>query len=221
MGVWECGGTDLDLYYIDFISVAGRSWLHRVPAGIKMLALVVIIGVLLAFESIPIETGIVIGILAMAVSARLPVKLFLTLMLYPVVFLVVLFLSIEGLTWHATAVIGLRVLALTGSVILFLMTTSYPRIFGTLSRVLPGFLVAALFFTYRSIFLISDSITNVRIAMHLRGGIDWKRPMATLRHFGMALGHIMVHSIDMSQRMADSLSVRGFANRIYYLDGGK
>jgi len=211
----------MDLYYIDYISVSGRSWLHRAPAGIKMLALVAIITVLLAFESISIEAGIALSILAMAVSARIPMRLYLPLILYPVVFLVILFLSIEGLTWHATGIIGLRVLALTGTVVLFLMTTSYPRIFGTLSRVLPGFLVAALFFTYRSIFLIADSVVNVRIAMHLRGGSDWKRPMATLRNFGMALGHIMIHSIDMSQRMADGLAVRGFANRIYYLDGGK
>lgn len=211
----------MDLYYIDFISVAGRSWLHRAPAGVKMLALVAIIAVLLAFESIPVEAGIALGILAMALSARIPMRLYLPLILYPVVFLVILFLSIEGLTWQATGIIGLRVLALTGSVVLFLMTTSYPRIFGTLSRVLPSFLVAALFFTYRSIFLISDSVVNVRIAMHLRGGIDWKRPMATLKTFGMALGHIMVHSIDMSRRMADGLAVRGFANRIYYLGGRK
>jgi len=211
----------MDLHYIDYISVSGRSWLHRAPAWIKMLALVAIIAVLLAFESISVEAGIALGILAMAVSARIPMRLYLPLVLYPVVFLVILFLSIKGLTWHATGIIGLRVLAITGTVVLFLMTTSYPRIFGTLSRVLPGFLVAALFFTYRSIFLIADSVVNVRIAMHLRGGMDWKRPMATLRNFGMALGHIMVHSIDMSQRMADSLAVRGFANRIYYLDGGK
>ena len=211
----------MDLYYIDFISVSGRSWLHRAPAGAKMIALLAIIAVLLAFENIPVEVGIAIGILAMAFSARIPMRLYLPLILYPVVFLVILFLSIEGLTWHATGIIGLRVLALTGSVVLFLMTTSYPKIFGTLSRVLPSFLVAALFLTYRSIFLISDSITNVRIAMHLRGGIDWKRPMATLKTFGMALGHIMVHSIDMSQRMADGMAVRGFANRIYYLGGRK
>jgi energy-coupling factor transporter transmembrane protein EcfT len=211
----------MDLHYIDYISVSGRSWLHKAPAWIKMLALVAIIAVLLAFESIPIEAGIALSILAMAVSARIPMRLYLPLMLYPVVFLVILFLSIEGLTWHATGIIGLRVLALTGTVVLFLMTTSYPRIFGTLSRILPSFLVAALFFTYRSIFLIADSIVNIRIAMHLRGGIDWRRPVASLRSFGMALGHVMVHSIDMSQRMADGLAVRGFANRIYYLDGGK
>ena len=211
----------MDLYYIDFISVSGRSWLHKAPTGIKMIAVVAVIGALLAFESIPIEAGIAIGILAIAVSARIPMRLYLPLILYPVVFLVILFLSVEGLTWHAAGVFGFRVLAITGTVVLFLMTTSYPRIFGTLSRALPSFVVAALFFTYRSIFMIADSVTNVRIALHLRGGIDWKRPMATLRRFGMALGHIMVHSIDMSRRMADSLAVRGFANRIYYLDGGK
>ena len=55
--------------------------------------------------------------------------------------------------------------------------------------------------------------------MHLRGGIDSRHPMATLQRIGMALGHFLVHSIETSDRMADALKVRGFANRIYYLGG--
>lgn len=211
----------MDLYYIDYVSVSNKSWLSRVPVGVKMLALVVIIGLLLRFENIPFEAAMAIGVVITALTSRVPMRIFLPLMLYPVVFLVVIFLSINGLTISATLVIGLRVLAITGAVVLLLLTTSYPVIFGTLGRVLPGFLVAALFFTYRSIFVISDSFNNVRIALHLRGGTDWRHPVSTLKHFGMALGHMLVHSIDTSQRMADSLTVRGFANRIYYLEGGK
>jgi len=83
--------------------------------------------------------------------------------------------------------------------------------------VLPAFLTAGLFFTYRSLLIISDSLSNARVALHVRGSLDWRRPIWTMRQFGLALGHVMVHSVDASERMAEALVVRGFANRVYAL----
>lgn len=211
----------MDLYYIDYVSVSQRSWLHRLPAGAKMVALAIDIAVLLSLRYALAHAGLAVLVVILALTARLPMRVFLPLMLYPVLFLVVLFLSVNGLFLNAVLLLAFRVLAITGSVVLFLMTTSFPAIFGTLGRVLPASLVAALFFTYRAIFVISDSINDLRTALHLRGGIDWRRPVFSVRSFGTALGHFIVHSIDISQRMADSLKVRGFANRVYYLDGGR
>ena len=211
----------MDLYYIDYLSVHGRNWLHNLPVWLKMLSLVVVIGTLLSVPLLSVQAAIAGIMLIVALSARLPMSVFLPLALSPVMFLALIFVSTGGLTFQAALVLALRVLAITSSVVAFLLSTSYPAIFGTLSRVLPGFLVAALFFTYRSIFVIADSIANIRIAFHLRGGIDRKHPIKTVRRFGMALGHFIVHSIDASQRMADSLRVRGFRNRIYYLGGGR
>jgi energy-coupling factor transporter transmembrane protein EcfT len=211
----------MDLYYIDYISVSGRSWLHRLHPAVKMAALVAIIAVLLSLRYALLDLAMAVLVVILALTACLPMRIYLPLMLYPLVFLLVLFISVNGLPLSAALMLGFRVLAITGSVVLFLMTTSFPAIFGTLSRVLPGPLVAALFFTYRALFIISDGISDVRTALHLRGGIDWKRPGFTLNHLGSALGHFMVHTIDTSQRMGDSLRVRGFANRVYYLDGGK
>ncbi len=207
----------MDLYYIDYVSVSGRSWLHRASPALKMLALVAVIALLLWLQYALLDLAMVVLVVLLARSARLPVRIFLPLMLYPVVFLFILFISVNSLPLDAGLMLGFRVLAITGSVVLFLMTTSFPAIFGTLNRVLPGALVAALFFTYRAIFIISDGIVNVRTALHLRGGTNWKHPIAALRYYGMALGHLMVHAIDTSERMGDSLKVRGFANRIYYL----
>jgi energy-coupling factor transporter transmembrane protein EcfT len=211
----------MDLYYIDYVSVSRKSWLHGIRAEAKMLVLAAVIVVLLSVQSLPLEVGIVFAALIAALSARLPMKIYLPLTLYPVIFLVVLYLSIEGLTLHTALVLGFRVLAVTASVVLFFLSTSYPVVFGVLGRFLPGFLVAALFFSYRSIFIISSSINNVRIAIHLRGGFNWRHPVSTLRHFGTALGHFLVHSIDTSVRIGDGLRLRGFKNRIYYLEGDK
>jgi len=206
----------MDLHYIDYVSVARKSWLHNLPAGTKMLGFVGIVALLLASTSIYIEVGVAVGILGMAIFARVPMKIFLGLALYPVFFLFVLYLSIEGETLSTALFLGFRVLAVTESAILLLLSTSFPSIFKVLGRVLPDFLVAALFFSYRSIFVLSDSMSDVQTAMHLRGGFSKKRPLWTIRHFGTAIGHFLVHSIDSSQRMADGLRLRGFKNRVYY-----
>lgn len=211
----------MDLYIIDYISVSGRSPLHRAPAGVKMIALAAIIALLLVSKSSQLNASIALAAIIIALACRIPLRVLVPLMLYPTVFLVMLFLSVRGLTVPVVMMLGTRVVAIAGSVVLFILTTGFPAVFGTLGRVLPGFLVAALFFTYRAIFVIADSMNDVRIAMHLRGGIDRKHPMSTIRCFGMAMGHFLVHSIERSQRMAESLEIRGFANRIYYLDGGR
>ncbi|MEN6519659.1 MAG: energy-coupling factor transporter transmembrane component T [Armatimonadota bacterium] len=207
----------MDIYYIDYISVSSNSWLHRVPVGLKMVIVAVMIGVLLWLRYIWILSALFAAVAVIALSARLPMRLFAVLALYPVVFLIVIFLSTAGLNVYSALMITLRVLAITGTVVIFLLTTSYPTIFGALGRVLPGVLVAALFFTYRSIFVISQSLNDISIALHLRGGIDWKHPGPSLRNSGQVIGHLLVDTIDSSERKADSLRIRGFANRIYYL----
>lgn len=206
----------MDLYQIDYISVSGHSWLHRAPALAKMLALMVAISVLLIFESVTVQIGMLLSILVIAFTAHIPMKVYLPLILYPVVFLAILFLSVEHATLHVMMIITVRVLGITGAVVLFFLTTSFPAVFGTLGRILPAFLVAALFFTYRSIFVIADSIRNTRTALWLRGGVNWRHPLAMVRYFGTALGHVIVHAIDTSQRMSDALSLRGYVNRVYY-----
>ena len=207
----------MDLYAIDYVSVSGRSWLHRLPAGAKMVALVLLLAVLLPTRVATVPAAALAGLVLLAWSARIPMRLFLLLMLYPLLFLAVLMASLSAVSAPAVMLVMARVLAITAAVVLFLLTTSFPALFALLGRVLPGFLVAALFFTYRSLFLIARGVANVRTALHLRGGVDWRHPIASLRNLGMALGHLLVHVIDSAERMADSLRVRGFANRIYFL----
>ena len=208
----------MDLYRIDHIAVSGRGWLNHTPASLKLAALVLTIGALLWLRTVVPAACLLAGLLVVALTARLPMRIVAVLTLYPLIFLLVLFLSVRGLTLAAALLITVRVLAITCSVVVLVLSTPYPAVFGVLSRFLPRFLVAALFFTYRSLFAISDSLHNIRTALHVRGAVDWRRPVATLRQVGMALGHLMVNSIDASERMADALAVRGFANRIHHLD---
>ena len=207
----------MNLYYLDYLAVSGRSWLHHVPAWVKLLTLLIIIGVVLTLQRWPLSAVVLAGMLALAISARLPLRTFIALTVYPLIFLLLLFLSVKHLTVGTAIPLLLRVLAITASVILVLLTTSYPAIFKALGRVLPGELVTTLFFTYRALFILSTSFDNARTALHLRGGIDWLHPVNTLKNLGTALAHVLVHAIELSQRMAENLVVRGFQNRIYHL----
>ena len=207
----------MDLYYIDYVAVSGRSWLHRLPAGVKLVTMVLVIALVLAIPRWPVASVVLGVMLLLAISARLPLRTLAVLLGYPLIFLVILAFSIKHVTVYAILPLAVRMLAITASVVLVVLTTSYPAIFGALGRIIPGGLVTALFFTYRSLFILSTSITNVRTALHLRGGMEWRHPLAALKNLGAALAHVLVHAIELSQRMADNLTIRGFNNRIYYL----
>lgn len=207
----------MDLYSIDDAAVHGDSWLHHLAAAVKLLMLAAILALLLATPPWPVAAAVFATLLLCALTARVPWRLWFGLTLYPLVFLVIIFLSITGLHGQAALLLALRVFAITAAVVTVLLTTSYPAIFAALGRVLPSFIVAGLFFTYRAIFIIGDSISNTATALHLRGGWQRRRPLAALRHLGMALGHVIIDALAASERMADGLQVRGFANRLYTL----
>lgn len=207
----------MDLRHIDYISVSGRSWLHQLPAWIKLLLLVIVLTCALCWPY-PLLTGsMLVIILLLMVSARLPLKMVASLLVYPLLFLLLLFISIDKPQPMALLAIVLRVLVITSTVVLLLLTTSYPRIFSTLQHVLPGGFIAALFFTYRAIFILSDGLNNMQTALHLRGGIDSRNPIMSMRNLGLLLGHFLIHAIEASQRIGDNLVVRGFKNKVYSL----
>ena len=205
----------MHLYEIDRAAVSGTGPLHRLPAGVKLLLLAVLIALLLSVRSLPLHAGVLLGLLLLALLARVPLVLMLELTAYPLIFLAIIFFSIDGLTLPAALGLAARVLAITAAVILLLLTTSFPALFAALGRVLPGALVAALFFTYRALFILAVSLANIRTALRLRGGLDWRHPLRSLTNLGKALGHLLVDVVEMSQRMADGLTLRGFQHRIY------
>ena len=96
----------MDLYYIDYISVTNRSFLHRTPVGVKMAALALIIAVLMISKS-PTLNGAVAGCaILLALACRIPLTILVPLMLYPTVFLAILFLSAKGLTFAAALMLA-------------------------------------------------------------------------------------------------------------------
>ncbi|MDO9124878.1 MAG: energy-coupling factor transporter transmembrane component T [Deltaproteobacteria bacterium] len=204
----------IQLSYLDYLAVEGKSFLHRLSPTLK------IIGMLMVLSSIVILRNLsglflLYGILlALFFVCRLPLRIFF-LTLYPLIF-AVLFIFISGFEIHFILLIFLKGLSGSTGVVLLLATTPYPLIFRTLDRFLPSLFVTALFLTYRSIFILLKVLEETQHALYLRGGFQWRHPWRSLNNISNAFGHLIIKGIDASEKMYESMMLRGFKNKIHY-----
>jgi len=204
----------IQLSYLDYSAVEGKSWLHRRSPAAKIIGMVIVLLGLITLRSLPV-LGLLYGILlALFFMSRIPLKIF-SLTLYPLTF-VVLFVFISGFQIPFVLLIFLKVLCGSTGVVLLLATTLYPSIFRVLGKVLPSLFVTALFLTYRSIFILLNVFEETQHALYLRGGLQWKHPWRSLTNISNAFGHLIIQGIDMSEKMYESMVLRGFKNKIHY-----
>jgi energy-coupling factor transporter transmembrane protein EcfT len=204
----------IQLSYIDYLAVEGRSLLHRCSPKWKIVGMIlVLLGVVLMrnLAGLLLLYGILV---ALFFFSRIPVKIF-SLTLYPLMF-AVLFIFISGFQPHFIILIFLKVLSGSTGVVLLLTTTPYPSIFHLLGKVLPSLFVTALFLTYRSIFILLKVLEETQQALYLRGGFQWRHPWRSLVNISNAFGHLIIKAIDASEKMYESMVLRGFKNKIHY-----
>jgi energy-coupling factor transporter transmembrane protein EcfT len=204
----------IQLSYLDYIAVERKSVLHRLSPTLKIIGMVL---VLLGLVTLRVLPGLLLlyGILLLLFFlSRIPIKIF-SLTLYPLLF-ALLFIFISGFQIHFILMVFLKVLCGSTGVVLLLATTPYPAIFSVLGRVLPSTFVTALFLTYRSIFILLNIFEETQQALYLRGGFQWRHPWRSLVNISNAFGHLIIKGIDASEKMYESMMLRGFKNKIYY-----
>jgi energy-coupling factor transporter transmembrane protein EcfT len=204
----------IQLSYLDYLATEGRSFLHRLSPRIKIIGMVLVLsGVVLLRD--PKGLFILYGILVLLfLSARLPLRIF-SLTLYPLIF-AILFIFVSGFQIRFILLIFLKVLSGSTGAVLLLATTPYPSIFQTLGRFLPSLFVTVLFLTYRSIFILLNVLEETQHALYLRGGFQWRNPWRSLINISNAFGHLIIAGIDASEKMYESMTLRGFKNKIHY-----
>jgi len=204
----------IQLSYLDYLATEGRSFLHRLSPRIKIIGMVLVLsGVVLLRD--PKGFFILYGILVLLfLSARLPLRIF-SLTLYPLIF-AILFIFVSGFQIRFILLIFLKVLSGSTGAVLLLATTPYPSIFQTLGRFLPSLFVTVLFLTYRSIFILLNVLEETQHALYLRGGFQWRNPWRSLINISNAFGHLIIAGIDASEKMYESMTLRGFKNKIHY-----
>ena len=204
----------IQLSYLDYSAVEGKSWLHRCSSTVKLIGMGAVLLGVITLRSLPGLLLLYVALLGLFFLSRVPLKLF-SLTFYPLIF-AVLFLFLSGFQIYFILLIFLKVLCGSTGVVLLLGTTPYPRIFRTLGQFLPSLFVTSLFLTYRSVFILLKAFEETEHALHLRGGIQWRHPWRSLTNISNAFGHLILKGIDNSEKMYESMMLRGFKGKIHY-----
>jgi len=204
----------MQLSYLDYLAVEGKSWLHRLSPGVKIIGMLCVLCGVVVLRSL---TGLLIlylVLLSLFVMSRAPLKIF-SLTLYPLIF-AILFIFISGFQFGFILLIFLKVLSGSTGIVLLLATTPYPSVFRVLGKVLPSLFVTALFLTYRSVFILMNVLEETQHAIYLRGGFQWRHPWRSVVNISNGFGHLIIKGIDASERMYESMTLRGFKDKIHY-----
>ncbi len=204
----------IQLSYLDYSAIEGKSVLHRLPPILKIIGMLFVLFIIVAVKSVPGLFFLYVILLILFFVARIPKKIF-SLTLYPLIF-AVLFIFLSGFRILFILLIFLKVLCGSTGVVLLLGSTPYPSIFSILGRVLPSSFVLALFLTYRSVFILLTVLEETQHALYLRGGVQWKHPWRSLVNISNAFGHLIIRGIDASEKMYESMNLRGFKDKIHY-----
>jgi len=204
----------IQLSYLDYSAVEGKSRLHRYSPMVKMIGMGLVLSGVVTLRSL---TGLLLLyalLLALFFMSRIPLKIF-SLTLYPLIF-ALFFIFLSGFQIYFILLLFLKVLCGSTGVVLLLATTPYPSVFRALGKFLPGLFVTALFLTYRSVFILLEVFEETEHALHLRGGVQWRHPWRTLINISNAFGHLLIKGIDNSEKMYESMVLRGFKDKIHY-----
>lgn len=200
------------LSFLDYLAVEGKSPLHRLSPGLKVMAVGGVLLGVVTLKTPPMLFVLYLILVALFFVARIPLKVFL-LTFYPLIF-AVLFLFVSSFRLSFVVLLFLKVLCGSTAVVLLLTATSYPSVFQILGKVLPSLLVTALFLTYRSIFILLTALEETQHALYLRGGFCWSHPWRSLNNISNAFGHLIIKGMDASEKMVEAMRIRGFDHRI-------
>jgi cobalt/nickel transport system permease protein len=204
----------IQLSYLDYSAVEGKSFLHRLSPILKIIGMLFVLFIIVTVKNVQGLFLLYVILLTLFFMARVPKKIF-SLTLYPLIF-AFLFIFLSGFQVLFILLICLKVLCGSTGVILLLASTPYPSIFSVLGRVLPPSFVMALFLTYRSVFILLNVLEETQHALYLRGGVQWKHPWRSLINISNAFGHLIIRGIDASEKMYESMILRGFKDKIHY-----
>lgn len=211
---YDQGSDMMDLAYIDLIANRGTSVLHKSSVVSKLLlTLSFIISIILAQNVLHL-----LVILAIIISGyRVAEISFLKIghfALYPAFFSLVFAIFKFTVSYTAGMEVVLRAVTAALTLILLILTTPYYQIFSILNRLLPSILVDGLFFTYRIFFILLKEIDNLLTNLKLKGGYHPYRILFNLKNLAGSLGVLFIHSFDLSERMYQVLTIRGYTGHI-------
>jgi len=203
----------LDIAALDRWAVQGKSRLHMASPPGKIVATLLFVACVAVARDVLTLLTLYIALSALVVIARLPLRRTWMIAAYPALFAVLFAFSQWNGQWATPVVIVLKAMDAGLTMVLLIGTTPYPQLFAVIGRALPRVVADALLMTYRTFFMLLESMDHLITALRLRGGLLRGRPMRTIRNLSVALGVLLVRSFDLGQRLYEALTLRGYAGR--------
>lgn len=203
----------MDVRAIDVSATTGRSALHRAAPAAKLAAFALVLTAMVVQHNVFLVLGVALVVAAIAIGARLPLRLVFGLAAYPAVFATVFAFAAAPDVLTGSLFVVKAVGAALAAVVL-ICSTPYPQVFAPLQRVLPEVVGDAMLMTYRALFLLAEKFDRLRIAIRLRSGLARRQPLRAARATVSALGSLVLYAFDLSQREYDVMRLRGYEGRL-------
>ena len=199
---------------IDYWSTSGRSFLHVAGPAAKVIMAAGFVAAVVVTREIALLAIIYAMCVGLLAAARVPPLKVMAIAAYPTIFVLLFVISAWDGTWTTPVRLLGRALAGALTLVTLLATTPYPRVFGLASRVLPRIVGEALFLTYRAVFVLLDMAGELVTATRVRSGLQLHHPLTNLRNLSAAMGALLIHAVDRSERQYDIMAVRGYSSHI-------
>jgi len=191
---------------IDYCAEFGESWLNRLPVGLKLAAVFVVLIIVVFSSNIYVLGGLYAFLLTIVLVSSVPKYSIVKFSLYPLVFLLFFIMSIRNLSLELAAVFLFKALCASTALILLIFTTSYTKIAPVLTKIMPDLLATILMLTYRSIFILARTFENLLDMMKFRG-----KP--SLKNLGNMVGFFVIKSIQTGENMYNAMKLRGYDDK--------
>jgi len=208
----------MDIARIDYWATSGTSTVHKATAYSKVAASALVVATVVVSRDLYVLVTLYALVLVTVRAAGLPLKKVLAISLYPGLFAVLFALSQAGQGWALPAVIIMKALTAATAMLLLVSTTPYADVVGLFGRFLPRVVADGLFMTYRSFFILIKMLDNFLDALKLRGGYSPRRLVRNAGNMASGVGMLFIRAYDLSQRLYDVMSVRGYSGK---LSGGR
>lgn len=198
---------------IDQLACSGRTPWHRASALGKLLLALLLVMLAVFMPQWRVLAALLVTVVALVVSARLPWRLLVAAMTTPLLFAALFIMAHWGAGASSIATLAMRPVIASVTALWLVGTTPYPDLFAPISRVLPRVVGDSLFLTYRAVFALLARIERLSRAMFLRGALTGSLPQRANR-LGEAVGTVVLSGFERSQRLYQTMMLRGHSGRI-------
>lgn len=198
---------------IDYLASSGRSPWHHASALGKLLLAGLVVMLAVFTTSWMLLLTLLVTVLTLCLSARLPTRLILAAAAAPFFFSFVFIVATWAGTPYGPFMRMMRPMVASLIAVWLVGTTPYPDLFAPLSRVLPRVVADSLFLTYRAVFALLSRTERLWRALLLRGAVGQggARRYALM---GEAIGTVVLSGFERSQRLYQTMLLRGHSGRI-------